>query len=215
MAISVVTVCNIALQKLGSSGITAIDEDSTNARACATCYEPMRDREFRAHPWSFTIQRFVLAPVVGQPLFTYLSAFPLPTGCLRVLRPARAGLDWRLESFQGQTMILTNDGASLNVKCLMQITDPTRFDPLFVEALACKMAWQMCEQVTQSNTKKKDVLGEYKVVIAEARRANAFEKIPDDQPVDTWISARITGTIYGDSAWQAGSSWAGSGGNSY
>lgn len=215
MAISVVTIDNLALQKLGASSIVAVDEDSTNARACAVCYEPLRDREFRAHPWSFTIQRFILAAVTAAPVFTYLFAFPVPTGCLRVLLPARSGLDWRLESFQNQTMILTNDGQSLSVKCLMQITDTTRFDPLFVEALACKMAWHMCEQITQSNTKKEALKQEYKDVMSEARRANAFEKIVDDQPVDTWISARITGTLFGDSAWQSGTSWAGSGGWSY
>jgi hypothetical protein len=215
MANSVVTICNLALQKLGSSGIVVIDEDSTNGRACNTCYDIMRQRELRAHPWSFSIQRFVLAPTTAVPLFTYLYAFPIPPNCMRVLLPARSGLDWRLESFQGQTMIMTNDGTSLSVKCLIDIVDTTRFDPLFVEALACKMAWHMCEQVTQSNTKKDALKQEYKDVIAEARKANAFEKIVDDQPVDTWISARINGTMFGDSAWQSGTSWAGSGGWTY
>jgi hypothetical protein len=40
----------------------------------------------------------------------------------------------------------------------------------------------MCEEITQSNQKKADILTEYKDVIKEARRANSFEDRRTSRP---------------------------------
>ncbi|BCV03963.1 MAG: hypothetical protein CM15mV76_490 [uncultured marine virus] len=45
---SVVDICNSALNLLGASTISALTEDSKNARLCNQRYEPIRDRMFRS-----------------------------------------------------------------------------------------------------------------------------------------------------------------------
>jgi hypothetical protein len=197
MATSEVAICNLALQKLGAGSITSLSDNSTEARACAACYEAMRDRELRAYPWNFAKKRATLAPDATAPAFDFTYAFTPPTDFLRLLPAtarnnfygdqARNDSDWRIESGK----ILTNDGDTLEIVYVARVTDPTKFDVLFVEALACKMAWHMCERITQSNQKKADLLAEYRAVIAEARRVNAFENVPIDAPMDTWLSARL------------------------
>jgi hypothetical protein len=195
MAVSDVSICNLALQKLGASRIASLTENSTEGKACNACYTSMRDAELRAHPWSFAITRVILAPDATAPAFDYDYAFTKPTGCLRILPPNTRNLDWHYEG----NKILTNDGDTLNLRYVAQITDPAAFDSLFVEALACKLAWHMAEELTQSNTKKAAAVQDYRLVISAARRANAFEQISDDPPVDDWVAAREVGTWNGGS----------------
>ena len=61
---------------------------------------------------------------------------------------------------------------------------------MFVDMLAAKLAWQMCEKLTQSNMKKADIMAEYKDAKRTARRINAFENQPTRAPEDTWVSVR-------------------------
>lgn len=193
MATSDVSIANLALQKLGAGRITSLTQDLKEARSINACYEAIRDKELRAHPWSFAKTRATLAPAADAPPFDYAYAFPLPTDFLRLLRPNTTDLDWSIERQDGVRCILTNDGTAINLRYICKITDPTEFDPMFVDALACKLAWHTCEEITQSNQKKADILAEYKISISEARLANAIEAGPDDGPIDTWDAARITG----------------------
>jgi len=58
---SVVDICNSALNLLGASTITALTEDSKNARLCNQRYEPIRNRTFRSHAWNCLTKRVQLA----------------------------------------------------------------------------------------------------------------------------------------------------------
>ncbi len=195
MATSEVSICNLALQKLGATRITSLTEDSRNARSCNACYEALRDGELRAHSWKFAIKRVVLAPSVTAPVFDYTYAFPLPSACLRVLFPPRLDLDWVIEDHLGAPAILTNDGDALNVRYLARVTDPTLYDTNFVIAVAMRMTAFMGEELTQSNTKEVAAMTAYNLAIKEARRMNAFETVPDVMPLDAWDAARRRGSV--------------------
>jgi hypothetical protein len=195
MATSVVSIANLALQKLGEPPIVSMTENSAGARAMHACYEGLRDRELRANLWKFAKRRATLAPHATQPAFTFTYAFPVPNDFLRLIKPARVGLDWHLEYHEGVQAILTNDGDSLEIRYIARVTDPTVFDPLFVEMLACKMAWHCAESLTQSNNKKMAAMDEYKGVRNEARQINAFEVNLQPVPVDEWLTARWHGQL--------------------
>lgn len=195
MAISDVSICNLGLQKLGAARITALNEDSRNGRSCNACYEAMRDLELRAHPWTFATSRATLAPAANAPAFEFQYAFPLPNDYLRLILPRRTLLDWKVERQDGVLVILTNDTDALQIKYIARITDPAQFDPVFADMLGTRMAMQMCEEITQSNEKKTDIEAQYKQAIGNARRCNAFEKVSDGTPVDTWLLARNVGSL--------------------
>ena len=195
MATSNVSICNLALQKLGAQRIAALDEASKNARECNACFEHLRDTELRSNKWKFALSRATLAPAATTPEFNYEYAFPLPVDCLRALFPARLGLDWKIENHDGVPSILTNDGDTLEIRYIKRVTDPTLFDPLFIESLACKIAWHLCEALTQSNSKKDTAERHYVYAMKEARRLNAIEIGVAKQPVDEWLAARRTGQL--------------------
>ncbi len=191
MASSDVEVCNLALQKLGAARIASLTEDSTNAEECNASYDHLRKTELRRYKWNFARKRASLPASAVAPAFDFASAFPLPVDCLRLLPPAITTLDWQIENHQGQSAILTNDSAPLEIVYIADITDPTRFDESFVEMLACRIADHICIKITGSGTQKQIVMQEYKDARAEARSNNAFENISADGPTDPWLEARV------------------------
>lgn len=191
MSTSDVQIANLALQKVGASRITSLEEDSEEARQVALCYGQTRDTELRKHAWNFAITRATLPAETYDPDFGPANSFPLPSDFLRLIPVDPEEVtntdDWRIEG----RSIRTNDAAPLYIRYIKRVTDPNDFDELFTEMLACKIALQVCEKLTGSNQKKAAVAEDYKMAQREARRINAFENIAAEPPPDTWDTARL------------------------
>lgn len=205
---SSVEIANRALQMLGAKRISLFTDGTNNARAVQTCYDPLRLAELRKHRWSFAIQRFSLAASANAPLFGRQNAYLLPAGFVRLIDPDP---DWNYAGVVGGNIVgnntqaidsfvdyaieggylLTDINAPLNVRCVMNVEDCNLMDPLFREALAARMAMEMCEEITQSNTKKAACKDSYKDAIADAKKANGIELPPQQAPLDTYITARF------------------------
>lgn len=183
---SEVSICNMAMQKLGAERITSLTQDSKNARECNNCYAEVRDRLLRSHTWNFSKTRVTLAPSSTDTTADYIYTFDWPADALRIIPPRDYDVDWQIE---GRT-ILTNWGDELDIVYVKRVTDPNTMDPLFRELLACEIALQTCEPITQSTQKKESVREDRKVAMAEARRVNAFEQISADPPEDDWVTCR-------------------------
>lgn len=187
---SSIEICNSALQKLGASRIVSLTQDSKNARACNTCYEHQRDAELRAHQWNFSIERATLAADSPVPDWGPTNSFTLPSDFLRLADPDAFDSiienDWQIEGRK----IFTNDSAPLYLRYVKKVTDVQVMDSSFKEALACRMAIHMCEELTQSNTKKAGLRDDYRYAIAEARKINSFENVAKVPPQDDWINVR-------------------------
>lgn len=188
---SEVDICNRALQKLGAKRITSLSEDSVNARACNAAYSIVRDAELRKHPWNFAIQRANIAADSTEPDWGRANSFTLPADFIRLLAPYPEDnlndMDWQIEG----NKIYTDDTAPLYVRYIARIEDTSLFDSLYIESLACKIALELCEELTQSNQKKEGLREDYKQVIADAKKANAIERVSQMPPEDTWISERL------------------------
>jgi hypothetical protein len=109
-------------------------------------------------------------------------------------------LDWKVEYHEGAPAILTNEGNVLYLRFIQRVENEAIFDPMFVMMFAASLAWQCCEKITQSNSKKDAIEKRYRQLRLDARRMNAFEKVPDQGPVDEWITAMQTGGL-ADSSW--------------
>lgn len=188
---SVVGVCNSALQKLGAARITSLSDDSKNARACNAAYERVRDALLRRHTWSFSIKRAQLAADSSDPAFGPAKQYSVPSDFIRLLPPDPDDnvndLDWKIEGRK----ILTSDTAPLDVRYVYRVTDPNDMDTLFLEVWAAALAADICEEITQSNTKKEALRQDLKELLAEARRANAIESVSAAMPEDVWITAQV------------------------
>ena len=87
--------------------------------------------------------------------------------------------------------ILTNDTAPLQIIYLKRVTDPNVFDELFIDLLVSRIAMDVAEKITQSNTKKSDAQNRYVLAKREAKKINAYERPPQELPVDGWVAARL------------------------
>jgi hypothetical protein len=185
-----VEICNRALQKLGVARIVSLTEESTAARACNAAYTAVRDAELEDHTWSFAIQRSQLAASSTAPLFGKTNYFPLPTDFIRLAEPDEGdnlnSLDWQIE-YEG---IATDDGAPLEIRYVSKVTDPNKMTPLFREAFAARLAVELCEELTQSNTKMEAVKQWYKEQIGKAKKSNAIQRPAQQPPTDTWLTCR-------------------------
>lgn len=187
MTVSVTSICNRALQHLGAQRILDITDVSRNGKACASAYDSVRRSELRKHPWRFAMKRDVLAPLATTPAFDFQYQFQMPADCLRIIKPRDPYLDWEVEG----RLILTNDTNTLQLRYIADVADPNTFDALFCEALALKMAEAMCEEITQSNTKKASIQAAYNDIIKEAKTTNAMETLPVEPNDDGYWIARL------------------------
>lgn len=187
---SEVGICNRALQKLGAKNIVSLGQDAPNAKTMNLAYEARRDALLQSHRWNFAIDREQLSADATAPEFGRANAFELPVTCLRVIPPYPEenfnDRDWIIEG----NKIYTNESAPLNVRFIRKVTDPNEMTPLFRETLAADLAYETCEQITQSNIKKADCKSDLKDKINEAKKTNAIESLPQEPPADTWLTAR-------------------------
>jgi hypothetical protein len=206
-AITSTDICNRALQKLGAKRIATLSESSVSARAVNLAYDIVRKSELRKRVWNFSIERDSLAADSPVPTWGRQNSFTLPSDFIRLAESYPEDLtsdsnaigvsvaftatftgqkDWVIE----QAKILTNDTAPLQIRYVMDVTDTTLFDPIFSEALSTAIAFEICEELTQSNTKKAALGQAYLALIEEAKLANSIEVAPADPPPDTWLAAR-------------------------
>ena len=193
MATSNVAIANRALQKLGAKRIESLTQDHPNARSMNVAFAPVRDAELRRYRWSFAIKRATLAADSSQTEWGDWNRFTLPADYLYLIRDDETGqaVDWRIESDADGTYIITADSAPLYIRYVARIEDPNFYDPLFIEALACKLAVETCEEIKQSTSKKESLKADYDFAISEARRVAAIEKPSHAFPEDDWLNARL------------------------
>lgn len=185
MAETETSICNLALQILGSQRITSLAENHKNARAVSNCYAHLRDAELEKHVWNFARAQSLPALSGTAPSFNYAYAFDLPTDFLRLIIPARNTCDWQVYSKQ----LFTNEGASIQMEYIRRVTDPSEFPPTFVAALAAKIAEFTCEEITSSTGKTARAQGRYAEAVALAKKNNAIQRVPQEAAEDTWLTA--------------------------
>ena len=174
---SVVDICNSALNLLGASTISALTEDSKNARLCNQRFEPIRDRMFRSHAWNCLTKRVQLAEDTAAPVVEYANQFTLPTDCLRVLKvhngttdSIASSIDYKLEGRN----IVTDEGTIYAIYIAL-ITDPNEYDVYLQESISHQLAADICYAVTNNATLAKNYMERADERLREARFIDATE----------------------------------------
>lgn len=196
-----VEIANSALTKIGSTRITALTDNVKAAREINAIFELRRDYLLRTHNWSFAMTRANLPALDETPAWGYTTLYQLPTDCLRVVQvndtwvvPGLAdytsGPDSEPYKITGRR-IETDIGAPLKLRYIKRVTDPAQFDAAFVEVFASDLADQVCEALTQSNTKREATRAVLRQSLLEAVRSNAIELPPEAIPDDSWILSRL------------------------
>jgi hypothetical protein len=190
---SVVNMCNSALNLLGASTITALTDDTKNARLCNQRYEPVRNRVFRSHAWNCLHKRVQLAQNSTAPIIEYTYAYALPSDCLRVLKihngstdSIATALDYKLEGRN----IVTDEGTIYLIYIALD-TDPNNYDSYLREAISHQLAADLCYAITNNATLANQYMTRADERLREARFIDATENSLDIVEANEFTNARL------------------------
>jgi hypothetical protein len=126
--------------------------------------------------------------------------FRLPWGFLRIAaQDPKAGstsplgapsnlvdTDWLYES----DYIISRQVDPIDLRYSGDWSDVKRMDALFCEALAAKVAYEICESITQSSDKLKILTGLYQQVVSSAKKENGILVGVEYPPLDDYLACR-------------------------
>ena len=190
---STVDICNSALNLLGASTISALTEDTKNARLCNQRYTPIRNRVFRSHNWNCLIKRVELAQDSTGPVIEYTYGYTLPSDCLRVLKvhngttdSIASALDYKVEGKK----IVTDEGTVYLVYVALD-TDPTNYDSYLYEAVSHQLAADLAYAITNNSTLANQYMSRADERLREARFIDATENALDTIEANEFTDARL------------------------
>ncbi len=183
---SEVGIVNSALVKIGADTITALIDDSEEARAANAQYAKLRDEVLRAHPWNFAIARAQLAQLAEDPAFGYAKQYQLPADCLRVLSMSDDTIQFEIEGRK-----LLTDEETAKIRYLRQVTDPNEFDSFFRETLSLRLAADLAYTLVNSGTLSELMMKLYLDHLSKARSIDAQEgNAKTIIEASTWVDRR-------------------------
>lgn len=202
---SEVSICNLALSHLGDvATVSSIEppEGSAQSEHCAIFYPQARDTLLEMHAWSFATRRVQAAQLVAS-TWSYRYAYAVPQNCLKVLSVlpfhALAGAesdDFEVESAEDGTRIVLTDLEGATVRFIQRVTDPSKFSPLFVDALAWLLASHLAGPIIKGDTGAAAAMRcfqTFRTQFASAAASDANQRQGDprrDERATPWIRGR-------------------------
>lgn len=199
---SVVDICNLALAHIGDDAtIASIDppEGSAQAEHCARFYPVARDSLLEMHPWNFALRRISPASL-SIPVWSWAYAYAAPSNMLKVLAvlPPSAGSDaesqpYETESADDGSVIIRTDQETASLRYIVRVDDPTRFPPLFTEALSRLLAAYLAGPVIKGKEGRAAAAQQMQMfdrAAGLARVSDANQRFVTTDHLPTWISSR-------------------------
>lgn len=198
---SVVDICNLALSHLGDTAtVASIDppEGSAQAEHCARFYPVALGTLLGSHTWGFATKRATLAQLSDADTWAWDYAYAAPSEMLHaiaVLPPgvANGGEPFEVETdADGALLIRTNQGGA-TLKYVADVTDSTKFPPLFTEALTRLLASYLAGPVVQGESGRKAAAEQLRFMelsLARAKVADSNQQRQENTYSAPWISGR-------------------------
>lgn len=159
-----VSVANLALGWLGLEAISSFDDQTRVAAILKDQFPGLRDAVLEDRNWTFATARLQVQKAAAPPAFGYSSQYQLPATVLRVITAAEADATTSLDAFaasmtdadvsdldwakEGRLLLANTDAAKLNVKAIVQVEDSALWSPGFCQALAARIAADLCNVLT-------------------------------------------------------------------
>ncbi len=197
MATSNTKICNQALGRIGARRINDFD-DTTDTKPEAVQarlhFEQTRDALTRSHRWRVASDRATLTRDVETPDFEWAYQFFLPNdflGMKSIYEGRFSSANLRSYDLEG-ALLLTNE-TTMEIKYIKKITDPTKFDPLFIEVLVLQLAMKFASGLASSDSKlRKEIKDELEIVMSAVRMLDAQETNTIGQyDLEIWKDARF------------------------
>lgn len=150
MAITQVSICNLALDMISASPIVAMEDVNPRAEACSRNYEAALRDCLRAHPWNFAHKRAVLVKDAAAPIFEWAYRYPLPADFVALYQvngvtySDEPGEYYEIED----TWLLTDENAA-DIQYVSYATTPAAYPGDFVTVFATLLASRIAAPLRQ------------------------------------------------------------------
>lgn len=189
MSVSKTSICNKALRKLGANAVINVDtDDSKEATLCKAAYDDLLLEILRTHNWNFALFRQSLnLDGSGSPAFGFSNRFILPTIPVFIrLIEVENNPEFRIEN----NFLLTNE-SSVNIRFVGKETDPNKYDPIFINCFAARIAGEIGYSITSDKALVTKAENEFIQFLSLARERDNLEDNDIADTSDSFSLSRI------------------------
>jgi len=198
MALNDTKICNMALGRLKSKRINDYSDSSENtvqAIHCRLHYETTRDALIESYPWRFASARATLAADTETPDFEFDYQFLLPVDFLamRSIYEDRFS-DENLRSYRLEENLLLTNESSMEIRYIKKVTDPTKFDQLFVKLFVLLLSDELIGPLAGGDKVIQDKIDRDKANLIPTVKAMSGQQTNTigQYDLETWNDARYT-----------------------
>lgn len=193
MATAEAAVCNVALARIGHTQfIEALNDTTVVSKTCKALFAFNRDQLLQSRPWPFATLRKALTVAPATEIRTgWAYVYTLPPDCIapRYIYPGIESpgkgqeIPFRIESSRDlQARVLLTNYEDAELVYTARITEPPRWDSLFAEALAMKLASDLAFGLAKKPVLGRELLIAYHQALAQAHASAANQNTPSAQP---------------------------------
>ena len=164
---SEVAICNQALSWLGANLIISLNDPGDEARLCKANYDLARRATLESAAWTFATKRATLAQLAGAPVWGYGVRYQLPADNLRVLSVSDDGHRDTSQEWVVESGTLLCDLQKIYIRYIWNVVDTAKFSPMYVQALAARIAADIAIPLTHDRVLQKDMWGLYDAKISD------------------------------------------------
>lgn len=173
-------ICNLALSFLGEPPIANIDNPQTKTgELCKLHYPILRDAVLQEVEWSFAVRRYSSStPVATSPNWGYQYAYDVSGEVLRVTYCSDdANEDFYNPEFKWvfENNLILCDASKIYYRTINLVTDTQKYSALFIQALAARMALEMCVSITESTELMSGLVSLYGVKMKAAATTDSLQ----------------------------------------
>lgn len=193
-----IDIANMALAHIACTPIQSWQEGSDSSRLIQLHYENCRRDVLRQFPWTFAKVTEPLAKTDFKlPKWNYVYKYPVH--CVRVIRLFPRELAGRDEIWteyeaslapDGKTRIIGVNSDDVFIEYIYDVTDTTTYDPLFIEALSYKLAFEINRAKTNDGDMTNELYQRYREAIENAKHASVMETKHKVQWPDSYLTFR-------------------------
>ena len=185
------TICNIALSRVTAPRMQAITDATREARECNLIYDFNRDLVLSEYDWTFARESVALALDDDASATGWDLAYSLPADCLAPRRLYNAlGDDAEPIPFEIRGRVLFTNEIDAELIYTKRVTDATKYDAAFSDALAWRLAADLAVPLKNSLTLQQNRMQMYQMSIGKASAKNTSEEVRIPSDTNSFSDAR-------------------------
>lgn len=195
---------NKALLAVGAQRAASVDSADPNVTSLNDIFDPCLQEVISEHTWSFAIQTVTLQtltlatnlPVMNDGIST---AYGLPADFIEVYLLSQP-CQYRIEQLNSPYVtsptqaMLSNVSTLSGMKYIFNNTDPTTWTPKFYDAVARRLAMEICPKVSKAPGLLDKIYAGYNKALLSAISSDSQGSSQDQSQADEWFIARLAGS---------------------